>query len=387
MSVINKPNIIIIILIQLLCHSVKAQEFISSDIDPWSKGTVADYMKHQSYYKAFMIKEDSSYSVTVESIITFKEGYLIKGTTLCNGEQVEIIIVSPKLQIFNADYKQKIKKGDVVSLRLHRYFFVPACITCDDVFPIDVMLGGKTIGINQDGRFSYLFATNDLVGLYLKIETVKDNQIRLIKMDKDAIGQCVYSFVHYFIYEDRLDPAPFLDTLKLKKSLQKYSEYTNGRVPYETYKRNQRKWHKGTFDKMPPYYHWKQWDGIDQNRFDEIFWQARKGCRFYNLKPIKSDSTLKEVFYKDMRIKILYCNYNEIYTIQIFANIPETGDSFVAIVDIQKYGNEFKVIGLNKYYKEYNILNSSSYKSEFYNNYQKLFIGEGLSFPSQQSKW
>ena len=105
----NKPNIIIIIifLIQLLCHPVKAQEFISSDIDPWSKGTVADYMKHQSYYKAFMIKEDSSYSVTVESIITFKEGYLIKGTTLCNGEQVEIIIVSPKLQIFNADKKRR----------------------------------------------------------------------------------------------------------------------------------------------------------------------------------------------------------------------------------------------------------------------------------------
>ncbi len=87
-----------------------------------------------------------------------------------------------------------------------------------------------------------------------------------------------------------------------------------------------------------------------------------------------------------MRIKMLYCYNNEIYTIQIFANIPETGDSFVAIVDIQKYDNGFKVIGLNKYYKRYDILNTNSYKSEFYNYYQNLFLGEGLSLPSQQSK-
>lgn len=300
---------------------------------------------------SFLLHEDSCYNFYISDIIPLPDGYIILASTEVDGYCVYPYIVTPKK---NPDIKirqKKIKKGNCYKLRLRKYFLLPASVGIESGRIIDVMMGNRTMSVNENGFYSYLFTSFDIEGLY----QIKDQEvaIRKRKFQEEELNlkNSVLPFLEYISYRKYADNLfDIVDTLHVKNSLNRYGACCWGRNPSDDFSHPEK--YEWGLAYPPKKHNWEETDGINPRKYEEIFWGMLK--KEYRL-PIDSQNMDEDFFYSSIKLKLLYYSQPEIYTVQVIWKIPNVKKTFVAIINIQKTKDRYKIIGFNKPYRRYNL--------------------------------
>ncbi len=137
--------------------------------------------------KAFLIQEDSVYSFRILDITSLQSGYIFLAETTVDGYLVCVHIVTPKQSPKKKSIQTKIEIGDTIKTALRRYFPIPACVGIENVRVVDVMLANKTVPINENGDYKYLFTSFYIEGVSLLKEEDFMSKIRKIEIENNDL--------------------------------------------------------------------------------------------------------------------------------------------------------------------------------------------------------
>ncbi len=306
-------------------------------------------MKHNSL--DFLINDTSYYPFTVFDIHKYKQGYGIWATTRLHDTNIYVYIISIKGESIKTE---KVKQGQTYRMNLKRYYEHPLATSAEFKQIYDVMLNEKNVGILSIGQFSYLFVTNNLVGLHY-VDSVQANPLKKQILDYSTKLQVfVNSFVKAISFsEDSMYLSNYVDTNLIKKALNNYYEIYGG-VPLYVYKR-------------PPsnieHYNWKL-NRISTSSFQPFFWGMLK--YFYKF-PYSNNEIENYCFIEDdIEMKVLHY-VNNVYTIRLKWKLSSSQKMYYYAIITVKQTNDssFKVIGFNKppdYWRFLNSTNSSPVK-------------------------
>jgi len=305
---------------------------------------------------SFLLQEDSCYDFRVANIISLSNGYIILARTKVESFNIWAYIVTSKKHPDIKIIQKKIKKGKNYKLHLRRYFLLPAWVGIERGYTVDIMLGNKTMSINQNGDYSYLFTSFDIEGLY-QIKS-REVVIRKQKFEEEEINirNSILPFLEYISYGKQVyNLFDIVDTLQIKRSLNRYGHYWWWRNPSNfDYSERKYEWSIGYPVKK---HDWMNKDGMKRDTlnpkiYEEVFWGMLK--EQYKL-PIDSQDMDRDFLYSSIRLKLLYYSPSDIYTVQVIWKIPNVKKTFIAIINIQKKKDTYKIIGFNKPYRGYRL--------------------------------
>lgn len=300
---------------------------------------------------SFLIEEDSCYDFCVMKIYSLPSGYIILTKSQINNYNVWAYIVTPK-KCPDIKYIQKrIKRGENYKLHLRRYFLLPAQAGIEYGITVDVMLGKKTIGINENGYYSYLFTSFDIEGLYqIKSKEILRRKLKF-KEEESKIKNSIVPFLEHISYGIQSHNLyNIMDTLQIKRSLNRYGFGVWGRSPFDLdYPEKKYKW---SLDYPVKKYDWRKRDKINPKNFQEIFWTMLE--KHYCL-PIDYQVKDSNFLYSNIQLKLLYYSNPNIYTVQVIWKLPNVNKTFIAILNVQKKKNVYKIIGFNRAYDGYGL--------------------------------
>lgn len=297
----------------------------------------------------FLILEDSCYDFHVHRIISLPAGHLIIASTYINNHNVKAHIVTSKKRFLSKANKKKVAKGKTYKLRLRRYHLIPAWVGIESGSTVDVMLGEKTISINQNGWFSYLFTSFCLDGLYQDSEEKANLKIQKYLDEENNIKRNVYTFLNYISFG--LQPTnlyDILDTSKIKNSFKNYGHCCWGRKPADLYNVDKR--YKWKLDYPVEKLDWKHSLDLDPNCFMDVFWGMLK--KSYHL-PVRCQFDSCAIISEGINLKLLNCSEPDVYTVQVIWKILNINKTYIAILNIQKAEGKYKIIGFNRVYNGY----------------------------------
>ena len=350
-----KKSLLIGIMISILSYvNISAQ----INIDSLPKDPLLDAIWGEKYSPpiknnnlSFLLQEDSCYVFRIYHIISLPSGYLIQAHTMVDSFNVWAYIVTPKTHPSSNLIQKKIKKGGSYKLHLRKYFLLPAWVGIESGRTVDVMLGNKTLSINENGYYSYLFSSLDLEGLY----QIKSQEVafRERKFQKEEINlkNSISPFLEYISYGKPTDNLfNTVDTLQIKRSLNRYGQYWWGRNPSDF--GHTKKRFKWSLDYPVKKHDWLERDGVNSNEYEAVFWKMLK--KDYCL-PTDTQNLDRNFLYSSIKLKLLHYSEQFIYTVQVIWKLANVNKTYIAILDIQKEGNDYKIVGLNKAYGGYRL--------------------------------
>lgn len=300
---------------------------------------------------SFLIEEDSCYDFCIREIFSLPSGYIILVKSQINNYNVWAYIVTPKICPDIKYIQKRIKRRENYKLHLRRYFLLPARAGIEYGKTVDVMLGKKTISINENGYYSYLFTSFDIEGLnQIKSKEILRRKLKF-KQEEYKIKNSIVPFLEYISYGIQSNNLfNTMDTLQIKRSLNRYGFGVWGRNPSDfDYPEKKYKW---SLDYPVEKYDWMKRDKINPEKFQEIFWTMLK--TYYCL-PIDNQIKDSNFLYSSIQLKLLYFSNPNIYTVQVIWKLPDVNKTFIAILNIQKKKNVYKIIGFNRAYAGYGL--------------------------------
>ncbi|MDR2980224.1 MAG: hypothetical protein LBV02_07285 [Bacteroidales bacterium] len=304
----------------------------------------------RNYDLSFLLQEDSCYDFKITGIKSLPEGYIMQARTCVDSLNVRAYLVTPKGYPIKSVQK-RIKRGKNYRLHLRRYFLLPARVGIEAGSTVDVMLGNKVISINENGEYTYLFTSLDMEGLY-QIKS-RDVAVKKQKFQKEEanLKNNILPFLEYVSWgvqpNNLLD---IIDTTQVKRSLRKYGKHYWSRHPSDIYHPERR--YEWQLDHPVEKHDWRYWDSINPKNYDEVFWRMLK--RDYHL-PLTVQDVCRDSLYSSIKLKLLYYSKPNIYTVQVAWKIPNVNKTYVAILNIQRKEDAYKVIGFNRAYGGYHL--------------------------------
>lgn len=306
-----------------------------------------------------LLEENQYYTFTVKKIIPLREGYMLKTKTIVNNQKVSAVIITP-FDDFNSISPGvcPLRVNKKYPISVQRYFLVPANhIGIEAVTVADILLGNKTISVNEGGFHWYLFSSMDLCGLSMWDKTEVEYFRYLYHQDSALIQETLDSFIKYVCFQKT--PFNLIDTTGTKRTFLKYGRELCGRSPFELDERhhNKRKWY---IDSIPPLRDWTTHPyQLDTSNFKTMLQYILKtGC----LLPV--GDTLKDDDIKGICYKLLYYEPEQrIFTIQVKWEILALDKTYILIVNVQKQDGQYKICGLSRPYFGYAMhwSNNNSY--------------------------
>lgn len=293
-----------------------------------------EYVHFKNFHLSFLIQDDTYYNFYIYEIIPLKQGYFIHCVTIIDTFTVSAYVVTDKNpRLF---YAKKIKQTEEYHLCLKRYNESPIGAGLDLYKNVDVMIGENIVHVGAAGSFNYIFTTKNLNGLsYVDSFKVKKKEIKY-DLEKEKIRNTLELFINaisYDAYSKNL--YLFVDTTLIKESIKNHSTYVVRRtlpsVPSKLY---------------PPYnpvlIDWKEDFDINPNDFSALFWKMIK----INMNlPIKSNIDINLTKINDIKMELLHMSKDGIYTIRTKWKFYERGSEYIAIINIKKQKNTYKIIG------------------------------------------
>ncbi len=308
-------------------------------------------------YENIHIAEDSLYTFKIEKISPLQDGYLIKATTHPKkGTKSRVFIVSPMSDTEPCLDREKLKVGKKYTMSVRKYFFRPSDqFAIESVQIVDALLGNKTISVHDGGSFYYLYVSNNLNDLYVRPESYIEPMYNSFARDSVAIQKSVHSFLRDICFNEK--NYDFVDTVSLRKSFLRYGAFSRGRSSEDLNCFCSR--HPWSIDsipyKQPNYSRWYPDTNSFQNLLSVIL--EEDNLLLTDSLPVKQIT--------NMEYKLLYSPRLGIYTIQVVWEVDGKERLFVAIITVEKRGNNYVVIGLNKANKRYSDLKKSRREEYF----------------------
>ncbi len=88
---------------------------------------------------------------------------------------------------------------------------------------------------------------------------------------------------------------------------------------------------------------WKHRDKVSPKQYHEMFWKRLGKSDL----PIDLSHYNKEELYSSIQFKLLYTT-DTIYTMQVIWELPGRNTPYRVVINVEKVGEDFKVVGLNK---------------------------------------
>ncbi len=348
----KKRFFLFIEVIILICSSVNI--LAQNNVDSLPKEPLDSIWKYNSPVEnndlSFLLQEDSCYNFRIDDIVSLPGGYIILAYTKIDNFNIWAYIVSSKKCSDIKSIHKKIKKGENYRLHLRRYFLLPAWVGIESGKTVDVMLGNKTISINENGYYSYLFTSFDIEGLY----QIKSQEVTVRKQkfqEEVNLKNSILPFLEYISYGKQSNNVfDIVDTLQIKRSLNRYGHGFWGRSPADVYHLEKR--YKWSLDYPVKKHDWMDRDSINPKKYEEVFWGMLK--KKYCL-PIDSQNINRDFLYSSIKLKLLYYSKPDIYTVQIIWKLPNIKKTFIAIINIQKEKDTYKITGFNRAYDGYRL--------------------------------
>lgn len=295
---------------------------------------------------SFLVQENKDYIFKITKILNVRDGYLLWAKTKIQHHNVDVIIVSPQSDQ-NKDFKCRFRVGKKYKMTIQKYFFIPAKhIGVESGFTVDVLLGKRTISINQSGDYYYLFVSQNADGLFIRDNQQLDTIYGQFSVDSIMIKQTIDNFIAHICFND--DKYNIIDTFLLKNSLRRYGTSLWTRNPCDLCKKcGNKNW---SIDSVPSLANWEiEYQVSDTADYREMLKAVlRKHYKF----PLDDSLRGKDILHQEY--KLLYCSHENIYTIQVSWEIANVADRrYVAIVNVQKIDGIYKVVGLNRSYEDY----------------------------------
>lgn len=336
----KRKIILLIILLMDITHSF-SQVITTDPLD-----SIYPYfsVRGQADSASFMIKENHNYLFTIDNIYRIRNGYIIEAETKIDSIVVLCYIVSPKI---NSNHSAPMQIKQTYELQLNRYFFTPSQVSTESVDVSDILLGNRTLSINKDGYYCYLFSCRNIIGSYIKDRQTVESEKNLFVNDSMQLTSTIKDFIAMVSSSYSQDELySMIDTLAVKKTISAYGIYIQGRSPSDFllnyHKMKKKKWF---FFNSPSYYYSKK--ELKRQSTYQIFSSMLK--RDYDL-PLQDSVNNNKIFLID--IKLLYY-LNNVYTIQARWCNSEINKRYVIILNLKKQGNNFMIVGFNKSFDGY----------------------------------
>lgn len=341
MSKIIKLTFLFFIVIMVLCPSLCGQISRTKDFEipkrPYKVGGVL----------STLIEEEKYYNFRIKRISSLREGYVIRAITHIDRKKIDVVIVSPFSECRYCERTKLLKEGKQYSLSLQRYFIVPAKHIGSESGPVaDVLLGDKTVNINNSGFFYYIFSSYDLNDKYVCSKATTDSLRAIYYCDSMEIHQAIMKFVEFMCFEKHYDNL--LDTLQMKKAFLRYGGNWHRSFDDQWWPYGDRNW---WLDSVPKRLDWGKETldnkNIDTTSFCQLFQQVSSWHRL----PLPDSLFERRII--NVNHKFLYYTNPGIYTMHVKWEIEGTDKIYAAIVNVQKFSDSFRITALNKPYNMY----------------------------------
>lgn len=171
---------------------------------------------------AFIIEENNTYSFTVDFIRRIKGAYYIGAHTIVLDSTIYVKILEPL--IYEHDTNERIQVGHSYDMRLKRYFPNPLSHTIDYYVNYNFLFGRRIVSLQSTDCLSYIFSTDDLVGLHYINKNDSRHKSPTRSEQDDEIA---YSTFLSIIRKNKYTSEQFVNRLSVvscaKKQAKKYS--------------------------------------------------------------------------------------------------------------------------------------------------------------------
>lgn len=201
---------------------VAAQSSVGNQLSHSTNKTFPDVSRSRNITtdNTFLIKDDSLYNVTVDYIWKIKNAFYIEAHTDISDTIVHVKIIEPKVN--NNSTMSRIKVGNTYSMRLFRYYPYPLKHSTDYYLNYNFLFGNSIVCVQATDCLSYIFTTNNLVGLsyYSKNDGyISNNSIDRYRRVKDQ--EVAYKTFNSIIRKDILSIIDLVDTSQVMANLKK----------------------------------------------------------------------------------------------------------------------------------------------------------------------
>ena len=232
-------------------------------------------------------------------------------------------------------FTKKIQKKEVYSLNLKRYNEETIEPYWWSYRNIDVLIGEDNISVGFVGLFNYIYTTKNLNGLsYVDSIKVK-KRLKKYVFEKNKIKNTIEPFlkaISYKAYSQSFIQS--IDTTLFKESIKNHS--------YETSKRKRPLKINNDIPFSPDIINWETEYRINNNDFVSQFWFL---IRDYFSLPLESNIDTNFAQITNLKIELLHISKEGIYTLRTRWNIEEKGKEYIAILNVKKQKNKYKIIG------------------------------------------
>lgn len=286
---------------------------------------------------SYLIKDDTYYEFSVERIITLKNAYVIQLQTTIDTISVDCFVVSPK----GIDRKgMKIKKGQHYRMFLNRYNLFPVRASIESINTSDFLLGGRIASVNEDGLFKYMFYSPMLSGNRIRSMSDIERGNRFFAKDSLLIADFTQSFINLIsknFTQEQLYSV--IDPKAMKKIMGDYSVDIQGRSPGEVLQRYKKKY-PWRIDVSPPKYYSKR--ELRAESTYQLF------CKLLNKQYRLPSEQETDDAAMILDLKLLYSCKDTLYTIRVIWENAGLKKRYVAVFDVEKNNDGFRIKHFNK---------------------------------------
>ena len=206
-----------------------------------------------------LLQEDTVYNFYISRIIPIQAGCLIEATTFdIPLMQVRAYIAFPYRTAWHKC--SVIKVGKSFPLRVLKYTEDNSLSPFEGYRIIDVLLGDKTLRIEERGLFSYIFTSPDITK-YPSCIRGHERQSAKFEQLKDSLQNTVRSFLNILSYENNvIELSAFADTNKLKHSVKEHGMLYRSYNGYADFQQR-------LPSKKTPKFDWTGIHGVNPNDF------------------------------------------------------------------------------------------------------------------------
>ena len=210
--------ILIVSLVEFIL--VAAQSNVGNQVSHSTNKTLSDVSG--SIDNTCLIMDDSLYNVTIDYLWRIKNAFYIGAHTDISDTKVHVKIIEPKVNINST--VSRIKVGNTYSMRLFRYYPYPLRHSTDYYQNYNFLFGNSIVCLQATDCLSYIFTTNNLVGLSYYSEnddSSGNNSLDLHQRTKDQ--EVAYKTFTSIIRKDSLSIIDLVDTSQVMANLKKMS--------------------------------------------------------------------------------------------------------------------------------------------------------------------
>lgn len=158
--------------------------FSQTDLKPESSVSAQDSLRSPKpgvniQDNAYLIKDDSTYTLTIGLIKRIKNAYFVSARTRIMDSTVYVKILEPYFP--KSQKNKRIRKRGVYDIQLNRLFPYPLAHPIDCYCNYNFFFGKKIVSVQATDCMSYVFTSDDLDGLFLTLNHTDDSLHPVVK--------------------------------------------------------------------------------------------------------------------------------------------------------------------------------------------------------------